>query len=82
MGIVALKMEEDETLFLGEMQMRGAGDPSILPLKLACLDPTKAVRQLRKWNPELSSVIDNPAEATDEEQEKVVSAVLDFFSAG
>src|SRR5574343_348925 len=74
--LVAVELEDNPTQMLGEMQMRAAGDPSMLLLKLGRLEPSKAVQLLRERNLDLALALRNPHNATPQEKQKIVSAVL------
>lgn len=79
MELVALALEDNETRMRGEMEMRAAGDPSMLLLKLGCMEPSRVLQLICKNDPGINP--QHPHEATPEEKERIVSAVLDLFSA-
>lgn len=77
--LIAVELQDNPTQMLGEMQMRAAGDPSMLLLKLGRLEPSKAVQLIKERN--LGIDLNDPHNATPQEKQKIVSAVLDLFSA-
>lgn len=81
MELVGQTLEANPIRTQGEMEMRAAGDPSMLLAKLHQMEPSKAVQLLREKNMELALALRNPHEATPPQKKQIVSAVLDLFSA-
>jgi hypothetical protein len=77
--VVALALQANATRMEGEMQMRAAGDPSMLLAKLHQMEPRKALRLIREHNHDLK--LTDLHEATPKQRQQVLNAVLDLFSA-
>lgn len=78
-GLVAMEIENNVHVMREEMALRGAGDPDELVCKLHCFEPSRVLQLICKNVPGIN--LQHPHEVTTEEKERIVSAVLDLFSA-